>query len=402
MSDEIKKLLEKQKTAFEEFKKKSDEVAASKLSKKEVDVLLAESFDKVNKDVGDCQKSIDELLKQKGRLDAAGGTGTVEEAEYKEAFDGFMRKGADTDLAGLQQKTMTVGSDPDGGIFVPSETEKGIDGMLRANSAIMGLARNVTIGGNSYKKRVRTSGAGYGWAGETETPSETSTPQYGQLEFRVGKIWAEPQISSDLLEDAEINIEAELQNEVELDMSEGVAEAVMIGSGVKKPKGLLAYEIVANASWEWGKLGYVASGASGAFATDKPTDQLIDLQHALKAGYRNNAVWVMNDLTLATVRKFRNDVDDLIWQPGITAGAPSLLLGKPVVSDDFVPDIATNSLSVIFGDIRRTYLVVNRRGIAILRDPYTAKPYVKYYTTKRIGGGIQHFESCKVMKFASS
>jgi HK97 family phage major capsid protein len=266
----------------------------------------------------------------------------------------------------------------------------------------MGLARNVTIGGGSYKKRVRVTGAGYAWVGETDAPVESATPTFALLEYPVGKIYAEPQISQDLLEDAEIDVEAELQSELELDLAEGVGTSLITGVGVNKPRGLLSYPTIANASYAWGKVGYIASGAAGAFAASNPSDQLIDLVHALRPGLRNGAAWLLNDLTLAAIRKFKDSTGQYLWQPSLQANTPSLLLGYPVATDENMPDVSANSLSIAFGNFQRAYVVVNRRGIAVLRDPYTAKPFVKFYTTKRIGGGIQNYEAVKLMKMAAS
>lgn len=402
-TEEVKCHLDEQKKAFEEFKKLNDNALEQKASKGDVDTLLKSALDKVNKEITDQQKAMDDLLKKQGRLAAAtAGESTVEETEHKEGFDRFLRKGDDTGLSDLQTKAMTIGSDPDGGYFVPTEIEQGVDGLARATSSIMALATQRATGTGNYKKRVRTSGAGYTWAGETQAPTESTTPQYAELAFEVKKIQAEPQISSDLLEDAEYDLESDLQEQIELDMSEGIAQSLLLGDGIMRPRGLLTYDTVANANWAWGKIGYVASGSAGAFAASDPADALIDLVHALKSTYRTNANFLLNDLTLATARKFKDGQDNYLWQPSIQVGAPSLLLGYPVFSDDFMPDVAADSLSIAFGDIARTYLVLNRRGVSVLRDPYTAKPYVKYFTTKRIGGGVQHFESVKMMKFAAS
>ena len=184
--------------------------------------------------------------------------------------------------------------------------------------------------------------------------------------------------------------------------AEQESTAFVSGDGVNKPKGFLDYTTVANASWSWGNVGYVASGAAGAFAASDPGDTLIDLIYSLRQAYRGNAHWVLNRNVQAEIRKFKDADGNYLWQPGLQAGQPASLLGYPVSESEDMPDIAADSLSIAFADFRHAYLIVDRLGVRVLRDPYTAKPYVLFYTTKRVGGGIQNFEAIKLMKFATS
>jgi HK97 family phage major capsid protein len=400
--DDIKNLLEKQAGVFEEFKKANDERIKAIESKGYAPADLEQKVDKINAEITNLSKELTEVAKKANRPAAGKDSTDPVKAEHKQAVMKYIRKGDDSGLAEAERKAMTVGSDPSGGYLVGEEIEAGIDKVAMATVAMLRLATVRNIGAASYKKRVRTSGAGYGWVGETEAPSETTTPQYAMLEFAPGTIYAEPQISSDLLEDAEVDVEAELMDSLNEEMAEGIGAALVTGTGIKKPRGLLAYDTVANASWAWGKIGYVPSGKAGAFADAAPSDKLIDLVHALKPAYRNGAAFMLNDLTLATIRKFKNGMGDYLWQPSLQAGVPGLLLGYPAETDDNMPDVGSNSLSIAFGNFKRAYVVVRRRGLAILRDPLTAKPFVKFYSTMRIGGGIQHFEAVKLMKFAAS
>jgi HK97 family phage major capsid protein len=174
------------------------------------------------------------------------------------------------------------------------------------------------------------------------------------------------------------------------------------GDGTNKPKGFLSYTTVANASWAWGSLGYIASGAAGAFASSNPSDALVDLIYALKAGYRQNGNFVMNRKTQAAIRKFKDSTGNYLWQPPSVAGGRASLMTFPLLEAEDMPDVAANSLAIAFGDFRRGYLIVDRMGVRVLRDPYSAKPYVLFYTTKRVGGGVQDFDAIKLMKFAAS
>jgi HK97 family phage major capsid protein len=216
------------------------------------------------------------------------------------------------------------------------------------------------------------------------------------------ELYAMPAATQTLLDDAVVDIDAWLAAEVETVFAEQEGFAFVQGDGVNKPKGFVAAPTVAETSWSWGNLGYVATGSAGAFPTESPADVLIDLIYALKAGYRQNAVFVMNRKTQSVMRKFRDESGAYMWQPPAIAGQPATFMSFPVVEAEDMPDIAANALSVAFGDFRRGYLVVDRTGIRVLRDPYSAKPYVLFYTTKRVGGGVQDYAAIKLLKFAAS
>lgn len=211
-----------------------------------------------------------------------------------------------------------------------------------------------------------------------------------------------PAATGTLLEDAAVNIDQWIASEVELAFAEQEGAAFVNGDGVNKPTGFLNYTKAAEASWAWDKIGYVATGADGAFASSSPGDALIDLVYALKAGYRQNGTFVMNRKTQAAVRKLKDADGQYLWSPPALAGARASLLTFPVVEAEDMPDIASAAYAIAFGDFRRGYLIVDRIGVRVLRDPYSAKPYVLFYTTKRVGGGVQDFDAIKLMKFAAS
>ncbi|HSC17642.1 MAG TPA: phage major capsid protein, partial [Rhizomicrobium sp.] len=215
-------------------------------------------------------------------------------------------------------------------------------------------------------------------------------------------LYAMPAATQTLLDDAQVDIESWLASEVQIVFAEQEGAAFINGNGTTQPKGILSYTNVAEGSWTWGDLGYVASGAAGAFGSSDPSDQLIDLAYTPKQAYRGNGSWVMNRKTEAAIRKFKDSTGNYIWQPGLAADQPATLFGFPVAVAEDMPDIAANAYAIAFGDFARGYLVVDRVGIRVLRDPYSAKPYVLFYTTKRVGGGVQNFEAIKLMKFAAS
>jgi HK97 family phage major capsid protein len=236
---------------------------------------------------------------------------------------------------------------------------------------------------------------------ETAARPQTNSAQLAELSFPTMELYAMPAATQALLDDAAVDIEAWISSEVDIVFAEQEGTAFVSGDGVNKPKGFLAYAAVADSAWSWGSLGYVATGAAGAFKASGPSDTLVDVVYALKAGYRQNANFVMNRKVQAEVRKFKDAEGRYLWQPPATAGGQASLMGFPVTEAEDMPDIAANALSIAFGDFRAGYLVVDRTGVRVLRDPYSAKPYVLFYTTKRVGGGVQNFEAIKLVRFSA-
>jgi HK97 family phage major capsid protein len=199
-----------------------------------------------------------------------------------------------------------------------------------------------------------------------------------------------------------VDVNQWIAEEVNAAFAQQEGTAFVTGNGTNKPKGFLAETTIADASWEWGKLGYVATGSAGALPASDPSDILVDLVYSLKAGYRQNASWVMNRKTQGAIRKLKDDGGNYLWQPAASADGKATLMGFDLVEAEDMPDIAANSLSIAFGAFKRGYMIVDRQGVNVLRDPYSAKPYVLFYTTKRVGGGVQNYEAIKLLKFAAS
>ena len=258
------------------------------------------------------------------------------------------------------------------------------------------------ISSSVYKKPFMTTGPATGWVGETDARPQTATPNLEALSFPAMELYAMPAATATLLDDSAVDIDQWIAAEVELVFAMQEGAAFVGGDGVNKPKGFLTYPTVANASWSWGNLGYLASGAAGAFASSNPSDTLVDLIYALKAGYRQNGSFVMNRKTQASIRKFKDSTGAYLWQPPAQSGGRATLMTFPVVEAEEMPDVAANTLSVAFGDFQRGYLIVDRIGVRVLRDPYSSKPYVLFYTTKRVGGGVQDFDAIKLLKMAAS
>ncbi|MBL6853134.1 MAG: phage major capsid protein [Alphaproteobacteria bacterium] len=402
---EIKSAFDDFLAAFEQFKQANDD-RLTQLERRSADVVTEEKVDRINKALDDQKRALDTLL-----LDASRPSLSTErkaatdrdQLERKSAFDRYVRKGDATALDQLELKTaFSAGSNADGGYTVPLEIESTIDRVLAKASPIRAIATVRQIGGNVYRKPIATSGAATGWVAETDARPQTNTPTLAVIDFPAMELYAMPAATPTLLDDSAVDIERWLADEVQTVFAEQEGAAFVSGNGTSAPKGFLTETIVADASWAWTRLGYIASGADGAFASTNPVDNLVNLAYAPKQAYRANGTWVMNRKTESVIRKFKDTTGNYIWSPGASAGQSPTLLGYPVAEAEDMPDIASNSYSIAFGDFARGYLIVDRIGIRVLRDPYSAKPYVLFYTTKRVGGGVQNYEAIKLMKFAAS
>ena len=331
---------------------------------------------------------------------------TAEQTEHRKAFGKFLRKGDDQGLDDIQRKAMNTGSDPDGGYLVIAEMDRAIDRIAPTVSPMYRIANVVTIGTKKYEKLVKKTGMAMRRVAEGGTGGETTEPGYAKISIEVHTAEVEPWVHNETLEDAFVDLEADLADEAGIAFAEGAGSEFISGNGVGTARGILSYTNVANASYSWGNVGYVVSGASGAFKTTSasvnPADALIDLVHALKAKYRTGAVWLMNSATAGVVRKLKDNDARHVWIDSLINGQPSLLLGYPVEIDDNMPDIGAGTYAIAFANFKRAYSIVNRNGTVLIRDPFTAKGTTKFNFRRRFGGGITHFEACKLMKFATS
>jgi HK97 family phage major capsid protein len=379
--------------AFEEFKQSNDLRLAELERRGSADVVTTDKVDRLNQALDGAKAAIDRANLERARPRLEGGRADAGD-EYKDAFAAYVKRG--------EEKALRVGSNPDGGYLVPQETDGEITRLMAALSPIRAIASVRQVSSNVYKKPVSKTGAEAGWVAETGTRDETDSPILDALSFPTAELYAMPAATPVFLDDAAVDVGQWIAEEVNAAFAQQEGIAFVTGNGTNKPKGFLAETTVAEASWEWGKLGYVASGVSGALPASDASDVLIDLVYALKAGYRQNASWVMNRKTQGIVRKLKDDGGNYLWQPAATAEGKATLMGFDLVEAEAMPDVAANSLSIAFGDFKRGYLVVDRQGVNVLRDPYSAKPYVLFYTTKRVGGGVQNYDAIKLLKFAAS
>lgn len=399
-------LAELQKT-FEDFKTERDKELAD-IKAGLADVVQTEKVDRINAELTKLTKDIDSVNAAMAalKIGGAGNDHDPDKAEHAQAFDRFFRKGVDAGLADLEVKAkLTTQSDPDGGYLVPEETEAGIDRVLGTVSTIRSLSRVINISTDTYKKLVNMGGATSGWVGEEQVRGETATPVMREIAINTGEIYAMPGTTQRTLDDARIDVASWLADEVSIEFAEQEGAAFASGNGINKPRGILAYDTVANASYAWGKIGFVASGKADGFlaptASISPADALIDLYYALKSGYRNGAAWLMSDATMNSVRKFKDAEGAYVWAPPSGPAGVATILGKPVHTDDNMDVVGSGKFPIALGDFSRAYLIVDRVGIRVLRDPYTSKGNVLFYTTKRVGGGMVNFEAMKLLKIST-
>ena len=389
--------------AFEAFKETNERELAEIKSRGSADVITSEQANRISRSLDTTQRRLDEMALKSARphLGQTSGPRTHTELAHKSAFDGYIRHGESSGLHDLESKALSIGSGPDGGYLVPVETERLVNQALRAISPIRAIAGVQQVSGSVYKKPFSISGPGTGWVGETAVRPETTSPTLAELSFPAMELYAMPAATTALLDDSAVNIDEWIADEVRSAFAEQEGTAFVTGNGVNKPRGFVDYPKIAEASWSWGNIGFIATGAAGAFPASNPTDRLIDLAYAVRSTYRANAHFVMSRATQAQIRKFKDADGNYIWQPSARPGEMPSLLGHPVAESEDMPAIATDSYSVAFGDFRRGYLVVDRVGIRVLRDPYSSKPYVLFYTTKRVGGGVQDFNAIKLLKFGT-
>lgn len=325
-------------------------------------------------------------------------------AAYKQGFRAFLRK--DERALGQDEiKALQVGSDPDGGYLVPADMTGRIIAKVFETSPMRAICNVVQISTDALEGIADTNEfSSGGWVSETGTRSETNTAQLGKWRIPVWELYVEPRATQQLLDDAALDIQGWMTAKIADKLARVQNAAFVNADGVNKPRGLTSYTTAATAdsSRSWGTLEHIATANNGAFPTSNPADKLFDLVGAFKDQFLANARWLTTREVMTAVRKFKESTTNgYIWQPGLQQGQPQQLLGYPVTIAQDMPALATDSLSMAFGDFNEAYQIVDRIGIRTLRDPYTAKPYVKFYTTVRVGGGVVNFEAVKFIKFGS-
>lgn len=323
---------------------------------------------------------------------------------HKKAFGAYLRTGDDDGLRGLtlEGKALSSAVAADGGYLLDPQTADTIRSMLVSTSSLRAIANVVQIDATSFDVLIDRSEVGSGWATEVAAQTETSTPTIERISIKLHELSAMPKASQRLLDDSAFDVEGWLAGKIATRFIRAEAAAFISGDGVDKPKGILLPAKVPNASWTWGSLGYVPSGAAADFPTTNAVDCIVNLVYSLGADYRANATFIMNSKTAGAVRKMKDADGRFLWSDGLAASEPARLMGYAVLICEDMPDIAANAYAIAFGDFNAGYTIAERPDLRILRDPFSAKPNVLFYASKRVGGDITDFNAIKLLKFATT
>lgn len=350
-----------------------------------------EKLAKFDNEISALQKAVDDanLKIASAQMGAIGG---VKDKEYTEAFQAHMKKGE-------IQAALNKGADDEGGYLTPTEWDRSITDKLVLVSPIRQIAQVQSTSKNAFSKLFNVGGTGSGWVGDAAARPETNTAEFAPLTFATGEIYANPAATQQILDDAEINLESWLSSEVQTQFAKQEGLAFVSGDGTNKPDGILTY-ITGGANAAKHPFGAITTVNSGA-AADLTSDGIINLIYDLPSAFTGNARFIMNRKTMGLARKLKDGQGNYLWQPSFVAGQPSTLAGFAVTEVPDMPDVAAGAKAVMFGDFRQGYLIVDRIGVRVLRDPYTKKPYVLFYTTKRVGGGVQNPECLRALTIAA-
>ena len=390
-SGDVKKVLNDLKSDWEDFKAAQSE-RENGIAAKFDDVVTKDKVERINSSIDEMQGAIDQLNSKIAAQSVGAGQidGPVDK-EYTDAFSAYFRKDK-------IQANLNKGTASEGGFLAPVEWDRSITDKLIEVSPMRQIARVQSVSKAGITRLYNLHGAASGWVGETDARPETNTPNFGTMTPPIGELFANPSATQQLLDDSEIDLEAWLAAEVETQFSLAEGLAFVAGDGVNKPIGFLSHATgAANATTN--PMGSIET-LTGASATDITADEIIDLVYALPQSFSQNARFVMNRNTLRKVRKLKDTTGQFIWQPSYAAGQPSTLAGYPVTEMQAMPDTVTGAMPMAFGDFQRGYLIIDRMGVRVFRDPFTNKPHVMFYTTKRVGGAVDNPEAIKIHKMA--
>lgn len=407
---QIMATLENLQTTFQAFRAKNDERLAE-IARGRDDVVTREHTDRINAQVTELDQQMRAMNERLARaalsssMDTA--SRTPQEREHATAFVNFVRRGVEGNLNQLAiQATLQTDSNTDGGYTVPAELDRQIGRVAAQRNGFRAVAGKQTIGGDTLEKLHSIGGATSGWTTERGSRTQTNTPQLVKIAISAEEMYAMPYATQKMLDDSFINVESWLADEVGIAMADLEGAAFITGTGVNQPRGMHSHTFAAStvaSPSAWERVGYTLSGASGDFASSNPADKIIDLVYSIKPLYRTGSSFLTSDDTAAKIRKMKDGQGNYLVEPKISSmGGGFMLMGYDMVLDDNMPVVAANSYSLGFGDWGRFYTIVDRMGTRVLRDAYSAKPYIQFYTTKRVGGGVTDFHAAKFMKFAAS
>ena len=395
---DVEQVAQELQSKFDDFKSKND---------KRIDALesekgkLAGQVETLNGKLTELESLKSDLETELAAVKRPGGPQQQSKAatEHKTAFMQFMRKGDDDGLRDLERKALQVGTDEDGGYAVPEELDRNILTLLKDEVVMRQEATVMTIGGSDYKKLVNVGGTASGWVGETDARPATDASKLKLIEPFMGEIYGNPQATQKMLDDVFFNAESWINSELAIEFAEQEEIAFTSGNGTKKPKGFLAYtsSLDDDKTRAFGTLQHVLSGSAAAVTADS----IIQLVYTLRKTHRNGAKFMLNNNSLFKIRILKDSEGNYLWRPGLEMNQPSTLLGYGIAENEQMPDIAADAKAIAFGNFKRGYTIVDRIGTRILRDPYTNKPYVGFYTTKRTGGMLADSQAIKLLQIGA-
>ncbi|WP_143872522.1 phage major capsid protein [Catenovulum sediminis] len=388
------------KHKFEEFKTTNDKRFDAVESEKgklagQVETLTTElkSFEKIKIDL---EKQLDEIQLKSNRINSGANAKSKDAIEHEKAYTKFMRKGSEDGLAELETKALNLGTDEDGGFAVPEEWNRNILKATENMSVMRGVCSQMTIGTEDYKQLMDIGGTTSGWVGETDARPGTNSPQLKQLSANFGEIYANPAATQKSLDDIYFNVEQWLIDSIQEEFSDKEDEAFTIGDGTNKPKGLLTHTMATEADGvrAWNAFQYRETSTVGQVTAD----DIVKAPFMLKQRYRGMAKWMGSTDLLANLMVLKDGNDNYLWRPGLEVGESSTLRNREYIENDYMPGVAANANALALGDFSRTMMILDRIGIRMLRDPYTNKPYVQFYTTKRVGNMVRNYNAMKFLR----
>ena len=387
--------------AFTQFKNINDERLLHLERKGSVDPLLEEKLSRVEQTLVSLETRLNQQDVAHKRPQYEQTADHQASSTVPSAFKSYLAKGEELDLRTLEQKSLSVSSDPDGGYIVPPYLSDIILKDMEDYSPLRKLANVIIISTDAVEMLIDRDHLGAGWVTEKAERPETETPELAKMRIPVHEMYAKPRATQKLLEDALINVEQWLVNKVAQKMAHLEGEAFIKGEGFHNPQGLLSYPLQFGTDNLPYHIEGIKTGANGSFAEENPADSLIELIYALKPAYLSRACWLMSRTTLAEVRKLKDRMGNYLWQPTQEPGAR--LLGYPVALCEDMPPLkrGTASTSIVFGDFKEGYCIVDRTNTRVLRDPFSAKPYVEFYVTRRVGGDVTNTQALKGLHFSA-
>lgn len=412
--DDPAAIIEAMNKDWSEFKAAHEE-KLNGITKKFDDVVTTEKMDRVEARISDLVTALDEANTRLAAISVgAGGEDhaelSAEDREYQAKFDSWFRDGdGENGLKAMVRDgnisaAYSVGSDPDGGLSAPVEWDRSITDARVEVSPMRRFAAVQTVSGAGFKRLYNMRGTEAGWVGETDARPETATSKLREYAFGFGEIYANPAATQNILEDSSIDLAAWLESEVNTEFARQEGISFVSGNGVNKPKGFLMYDATTEAALPEANrhpLGPVQEVVTGV-ADDLTSDGIIDLVYGLPEDRSVGAALFGNRKTHAKIRKMKDGQGNYLWQPPFQAGQPAQVLGNPFNELAGMPDVAANAVPLVFGNMKEAYRIFDRVGMSILRDPYTKKPYVLFYTRKRVGGGIWNPEWLRYHRVAAA